>query len=97
MAKTAPQQPPAAPNKAPNNPPIRLIFRPELLELIGVSYVSIHNWMRAGAFPLSRELGPTGGRSCKIAWIESEVMDWLTNRPQRRMKPPLPRDGGKAA
>jgi predicted DNA-binding transcriptional regulator AlpA len=76
--------------------PIRLIFKPELLKLIPVSYVSIHNWMRAGKFPLSREIGP-GGKTCRIAWVESEVLDWLTNRPQRRMKPPLRRDGGKAA
>jgi predicted DNA-binding transcriptional regulator AlpA len=76
--------------------PIRLIYKPELLELIGVSYVSIHNWMRRGKFPLSREIGP-GGRTCRIAWVESEVLDWLANRPPRRMKPLPQRDSGKAA
>jgi predicted DNA-binding transcriptional regulator AlpA len=88
VAKTAPKQPPAAPNKAPSNPPtIRLIFKPELLALVGVSYGSIFTWMRDGRFPLARELGPPGGRSSRIAWIESEVLAWLGSRPKRRMKP----------
>jgi predicted DNA-binding transcriptional regulator AlpA len=66
---------------------IRLIFKPELLRLIGVSYGSIFSWMRAGKFPLAREIGP-GGRATKIAWLEHEIMEWLAARPQRRMKPP---------
>jgi predicted DNA-binding transcriptional regulator AlpA len=73
-------------------PPIRLIFKPELLALIGVSYGSIFAWMRAGKFPLAREIGP-GGRSCKIAWVESEVLAWLADRPVRRMKQPSQKDG----
>ena len=72
-----------------SNPPIRLIFKPELLALIGVSYGSIFTWMRDGRFPLARELGPPGGRSTRIAWIESEVLDWLAARPKRKMKPPV--------
>jgi predicted DNA-binding transcriptional regulator AlpA len=63
----------------------RLIFKSELLRLIGVSYGSIFSWMRAGKFPLAIEIGP-GGRSCKIAWIRTEVEEWLATRPRRRMK-----------
>jgi predicted DNA-binding transcriptional regulator AlpA len=66
---------------------IRLIFKPELLRLVGASYSSIFSWMRCGKFPLAREIGP-GGRSTKIAWVESEVMDWLAARPPRQIKPP---------
>ena len=66
---------------------IRLIYKPELLALVGVSYGSIFAWMRRGKFPLAREIGP-GGRSTRIAWIESEIMAWLAARPQRRMKAP---------
>jgi predicted DNA-binding transcriptional regulator AlpA len=73
---------------SPPRDPIRLIFKPELLELIGVSYGSIFSWMRVGKFPMAREIGP-GGRGTRIAWVESEVLDWLAARPQRRMKPPL--------
>jgi predicted DNA-binding transcriptional regulator AlpA len=76
-----------AKSTSPPRDSIRLIFRPELLELIGVSYGSIFAWMRTGKFPLSREIGP-GGRGTRIAWVESEVLEWLAARPQRRMKPP---------
>jgi predicted DNA-binding transcriptional regulator AlpA len=82
---------------ASNPPTVRLIFRPELLALVGVSYGSIFTWMRNGRFPLARELGPAGGRSSRIGWIESEVLDWIANRPKRQMKPMPKRDGGKAA
>jgi len=66
--------------------PPRLIFKAELLRLVGVAYSSIFSWMRAGKFPLAREIGP-GGRATKIAWLESEVMAWLASRPQRKIKP----------
>jgi predicted DNA-binding transcriptional regulator AlpA len=75
----------AAPVDAANTLSSRLIFKSELLRLIGVSYGSIFSWMRAGKFPLAIEVGP-GGRSCKIAWIRTEVEEWLATRPRRRMK-----------
>jgi predicted DNA-binding transcriptional regulator AlpA len=43
--------------------------------------------MRAGKFPLAREIGP-GGRSTRIAWVEHEILDWLAARPKRRIRPP---------
>jgi predicted DNA-binding transcriptional regulator AlpA len=64
-----------------------LIFKPELLRLLGVSYASIFGWMRAGKFPLAREIGP-GGRTTKIAWVRAEVEAWLAARPQRQLRPP---------
>ena len=69
---------------------IRLIYKPELLALVGVSYGSIFSWMRRGKFPLAREIGP-GGRSTRIAWIESEIMAWLAARPPRRIKAAAPK------
>jgi predicted DNA-binding transcriptional regulator AlpA len=66
---------------------IQLISKPELLRLLGVSYSSVFAWMRAGKFPLAREIGP-GGHSCKIAWRADEVAAWLASRPQRQIKPP---------
>jgi predicted DNA-binding transcriptional regulator AlpA len=74
---------------------IRLIYKPELLRLIGVSYSSIFAWMRAGKFPLAREIGP-GGQSTRVAWIEAEVLAWLSARPQRRVKPPAGSSAAKA-
>jgi predicted DNA-binding transcriptional regulator AlpA len=75
-------------------PPTRhkLIYKRELLALIGVSYGSVYNWMRQGRFPLARELGPPGGRTSRIAWLESEITEWLGSRPKRRMKPLPPRN-----
>jgi predicted DNA-binding transcriptional regulator AlpA len=86
----------AAPVAATNDPPLRLIYKPELLALVGVSYGSIFSWMRRGEFPLAREIGP-GGRSTRIAWIESEIMAWLAARPQRRMKAAAPKSGSSSA
>ena len=73
-------------NDAPAD--IRLLHKPQLLELVGVSYSSIFNWMRQGRFPLPRVIGPPGGRSSRVAWVASEVQAWLASRPQRVMKPP---------
>jgi prophage regulatory protein len=58
----------------------RLILREELIDRVGVSYVTVWNWMRAGTFPRSRGIG---GRT---AWIESEIADWIASRPIRRLK-----------
>src|SRR5512132_2252228 len=66
---------------------IRLIYKPELLRLVGVSYSSIFDWMRRGKFPRAREIGP-GGRSTRIAWVRAEVETWLAARPQRQLRPP---------
>jgi predicted DNA-binding transcriptional regulator AlpA len=58
----------------------RLIFRSELIDIVGVSYVTVWSWMRAGTFPRGRDIG---GRT---AWIESEIADWIASRPIRRLK-----------
>jgi predicted DNA-binding transcriptional regulator AlpA len=77
--------------KSPNHSTIRLIYKPELLKLIGVSPATVYTWMKRGLFPLAREIGP-GGKTCKVAWVESEVMAWLASRPPRKMKPLPPRN-----
>ena len=58
----------------------RLIFRSELIETVGLSYVTIWSRMRAGTFPRGRDIG---GRT---AWLESEVASWIASRPIRRLK-----------
>ena len=73
-------------NGSPAN--IKLIFKPELLELLHVSYSSIYGWMKAGQFPLPVVIGPGTGRSSRIAWYASEIQAWLASRPQRQIKPP---------
>ena len=58
----------------------RLISKHEVLDRVGVTYPTLWSWMRRGAFPRSRELGG------KVCWLESEIEDWIVNRPVRRLK-----------
>ena len=67
---------------------IRLIRKPELCALLGVSYASIFSWMRQGKFPPPHIISPISGRTSRVAWFESEVQQWLRERPQRVVKPP---------
>ena len=59
----------------------RFVFRREVCTRIGVSYVTLWTWMREGKFPRSREVGGQ-----KIAWLESEIDDWMNSRPVRKFK-----------
>ena len=58
----------------------RLISKSEVLDRVGVTYPTLWVWMRSGAFPRSRELGG------KVCWLESEIENWIVNRPIRRLK-----------
>jgi prophage regulatory protein len=63
----------------------RLIFRPEVVDRVGVTYVTIWQWMQAGKFPRSLALGGPG-RANRVAWHEHEIDAWLANLPRRRLK-----------
>jgi prophage regulatory protein len=65
---------------AGNRPPLRFLSKPDVLERVGVSYVSIWTWMRAGKFPRSVQIGG------KVAWYQHEVEDWIASRPIQRLK-----------
>jgi predicted DNA-binding transcriptional regulator AlpA len=58
----------------------RLIFRPDVLDRVGVTYPTVWKMMRNGTFPRSRVIG---GRT---AWIEAEVEAWIAALPVRRLK-----------
>lgn len=75
IAQVEPAQPATITSK-----PSRFVFKPDVLERTGVTYVSIWKWMRDGRFPLSREVGG------KVAWLESEIDTWIASRPVRRYK-----------
>jgi predicted DNA-binding transcriptional regulator AlpA len=66
-------------------PPVRLMSKAEVLDLVGCTYGSLWSWMKAGRFPLPIELGPPNGRSSKIAWLEHEITGWIASRPRRRL------------
>ena len=67
----------------------RLIYKPELLERVGLSYTTIWMMMRQGRFPRSRSVGggeSAGGQNQKVAWLSDEVDAWLAELPVRRLK-----------
>jgi predicted DNA-binding transcriptional regulator AlpA len=72
--------PPAAHEAPPTNTGIRLLSKRQVLDRVGVTYVTLWNWMRAGTFPRARVMV---GKSC---WIESEVDAWAAALPERRLK-----------
>jgi predicted DNA-binding transcriptional regulator AlpA len=60
--------------------PLKLIYKPAVLDAVGVSYPTLWKWMRQGVFPRSREVGN------KVCWFEHEVQEWLANRPIKKLK-----------
>jgi predicted DNA-binding transcriptional regulator AlpA len=72
----------ARPEVTSKKEPIRLLSRTEVAELLGVSYVCIWQWMRAGKFPLGRSIGGYGPHG-RVFWIASEIEDWIQSRPKR--------------
>jgi prophage regulatory protein len=60
--------------------PLKLLFKAQVLERVGLSYTTIWKWMRQGNFPRSRV---AGGKTC---WIESEINAWIEARPVRKLK-----------
>jgi predicted DNA-binding transcriptional regulator AlpA len=59
-------------------------MKDEVLELLGISYPCLFGWIRDGKFPPGRSIGT--GKKGHVAWIESEVHDWIWSRPARRPK-----------
>jgi prophage regulatory protein len=48
----------------------------QVMEIVGASSTTLWRWQRDGKFPRRRTLGPS-----KVAWLESEVMEWIRTRP----------------
>ena len=81
--KSAYRRPPQRPHAVPQvevNRPSRLVFKPEVLDRVGVTFPALWQWMREGKFPVSREVGG------KVAWLETEIDEWIMSRPLRRYK-----------
>jgi len=60
--------------------PVSLIFKPELLKRVPLSFPTIWKMMREKRFPPARIIGG------KSAWIESEINDFLAGLPLRHYK-----------
>jgi len=57
---------------------MNIIRKQQLLERVGLSYVTVWRLMGRGQFPKSIQL--TGSRS--VGWREEEVQQWIDNRPR---------------
>jgi prophage regulatory protein len=53
----------------------RFLRLPEVLALVGVSWITILRWEKRGLFPRRRRLGPN-----TVAWREDEVAKWCADR-----------------
>jgi predicted DNA-binding transcriptional regulator AlpA len=78
----------AVPNSAPAevSGPIKLLSKKEVLALLGVSNVTLWDWIRKGHFPASVVIGPDGGHRSKQGWIDTEVYKAIANAPRRMPK-----------
>jgi predicted DNA-binding transcriptional regulator AlpA len=65
---------------------VKLLSKPEVLALVGVSYATLWDWIRQGRFPAARQLGPDGGHRSKQGWIDTEVYAAIANAPRRLPK-----------
>lgn len=77
------QHPPSNPPSPLPFPEIHFISMKEVCARTGFSRTHIYRMERSGTFVRRRKLGPS-----KIAFIRSEVEEWLRNRPLA----PLPSD-----
>jgi len=60
--------------------PPRLISKAEGMNIVGLSFPTIWEWMRLGKFPRSRVCG------ARVKWIEAEVIAWVNSLPERKLK-----------
>ncbi|MCY4507671.1 MAG: AlpA family transcriptional regulator [Acidobacteria bacterium] len=63
-------------NTAPTD---RMLARPEVEALTGLSTSTIYEYMRNGDFPRPIQVGVRA-----VRWPESEIMAWLADRPRVR-------------
>ena len=61
-------------------PPIKFIGKAAMCLMVGKTYPTIWKWMQEGSFPRARNTGGT------CSWIESEVQEWMKNRPVQSLK-----------
>ena len=62
------------PARTPTTPAI--LRTAQLLDMLGVSRMTLHRWRRDQQFPAAVQLGPRA-----IGWLRSDVEAWLANRP----------------
>jgi predicted DNA-binding transcriptional regulator AlpA len=71
----------------PIRPGQRLLMKPQVLELLNVSFPTLYDWMRKDQFPHPIELGPPDGKNTALGWLAEEVDEWISSRPRRKFRP----------
>jgi prophage regulatory protein len=62
--------------------PVRLLRIKDVIQIAGLSRMTIYRLERAGNFPRRRRLGVHS-----VAWLESDVSHWVETRPAALQKP----------
>lgn len=70
----------------------RVIRKPELLQITGVSIATIYRWIGEGHFPAPIRLGPNS-----TGWRESAIRQWLETREPTESRQFRPPGGGPEA
>ena len=56
----------------------RILRRPEVQALVGLSKAQIYKLISRSEFPRPRRLTPSGKA---VGWLESEISEWIDSRP----------------
>jgi prophage regulatory protein len=55
---------------------MKILSSNKVVELTGLSRVTLSRYEQAGTFPQRRQLGTR-----RVGWVESEILGWLESRP----------------
>jgi prophage regulatory protein len=65
----------------------RIMRRPEMLRVTGLTYVSQWRLEQKGLFPQRVKLNPTDTRGCApVGWFSDEIEEWVHNRVRQAVK-----------
>ena len=67
---------------------MRILSKKDLRALVLYSPAHIDRLEKAGHFPKRVQLGP-----CRVGWVESEILEWLRERMNKRPASQPPSDG----
>ena len=57
----------------------KILRKPQVLDVIGVSDPTIWRWERQGKFPKRVQIGPGS-----VGWFESEIITWMEQQSEKR-------------
>jgi prophage regulatory protein len=64
----------------PRPQPERFLTRREVMDRVGLTYVTIWRWMKDGQFPQARRIGTR-----RLRWCESDIAAWIASRPVHQL------------